>query len=134
MLCLLYEVELCRRKLVKIYHIDKFGEINYSRGVEKRKPHYNLEQVKAVVADPSSRPFTIRASDEGLAMGLSDKQMREVILNLSPRNFLKSMTTYADHRFWQDVYHGLTHDGRVVYVKITIYPDDRPPVIQFKAK
>lgn len=37
------------------------------------------------------------------------------------------MTTYADHREWQDVYHGMTEDGVAVYIKITAYMDGRPP-------
>jgi len=102
--------------------------------MEKRKSYYDLEAVKALVADPSSRPFTMLASDGGLAMGLTDREMREVIMNLSRKDFHKSMTTRADYRFWQDVYHGLTKDGRAVYIKITVYADQRPPIIQFKAK
>ncbi|WP_223294175.1 type II toxin-antitoxin system MqsR family toxin [Chlorobium phaeobacteroides] len=41
----------------------------------------------------------------------------------------KSMTTHHDHKLWQDVYHGMT-----VYIKVTDSDDDRPPVIQFKAR
>ena len=44
------------------------------------------------------------------------------------------MTTHADHQLWQDVYHGKTEDGVLVYIKITGFSDSRPPVIQFKAK
>jgi len=43
------------------------------------------------------------------------------------------MTTYADNKEWQDVYHGMTEDGIAVYIKIAAYAA-RPPVIQFKAK
>jgi motility quorum-sensing regulator / GCU-specific mRNA interferase toxin len=46
----------------------------------------------------------------------------------------KAMTTHVDHRVWQDVYHGVTEDGIPVYIKISAFADDRPPVIQFKAK
>lgn len=60
--------------------------------------------------------------------------MRLVVLALSRRVFYKSMTVHADHREWQDVYHGVTEDGAEVYIKITAYTDGRPPVIQFKAK
>jgi len=35
---------------------------------------------------------------------------------------------------WQDVYHGMTEDGIVVYIKVTRFTGGRPPVIQFKAK
>jgi len=44
------------------------------------------------------------------------------------------MTTYKDHSLWQDIYHGETLDGIAVYIKITRFSDNRPPVIQFKAK
>jgi motility quorum-sensing regulator / GCU-specific mRNA interferase toxin len=44
------------------------------------------------------------------------------------------MTTIEDSSIWQDVYHGITPDGITVYIKITFYDEDRPPVIQFKAK
>ncbi|PJC75401.1 MAG: hypothetical protein CO013_02145 [Syntrophobacterales bacterium CG_4_8_14_3_um_filter_58_8] len=50
------------------------------------------------------------------------------------RDFYKTMTTYKDHRVWQDVYHGRTLEGISVYIKITDFTDGRPPVIQFKAK
>jgi motility quorum-sensing regulator/GCU-specific mRNA interferase toxin len=102
--------------------------------MEKQKPHYNLSQVQAVVADPSSRPFTAMALRGGLALGLVEEEMRQVVLSLSRRDFYKSMTTVANHRDWQDVYHGTTQEGAAVYIKITWYGDDRPPVIQFKEK
>jgi motility quorum-sensing regulator/GCU-specific mRNA interferase toxin len=31
-----------------------------------------------------------------------------VIMALTSANFYKSMTTHADHRIWQDVYHAKT--------------------------
>ncbi|MBF0230874.1 MAG: type II toxin-antitoxin system MqsR family toxin [Desulfamplus sp.] len=34
-------------------------------------------------------------------------------------DFYKSMTTHADHRIWQDVYHPSTPIGEV-YLKITV--------------
>lgn len=102
--------------------------------MEKRTPHYRLSEVQAVVADPGSRPFTATALRGGLAMGLSEPEMRQVVLALARHDFYKSMTTHADHTEWQDVYHGMTQDGVVVYIKITCYSDGRPPVIQFKEK
>jgi len=42
------------------------------------------------------------------------------------------MTTYADHKAWQDVYHAQTPVGREAYIKITMR--DAAPVIQFKEK
>lgn len=34
-------------------------------------------------------------------------------------NFYKSMTSHADHRVWQDVYH-VPWAGLVLYVKLTV--------------
>jgi motility quorum-sensing regulator / GCU-specific mRNA interferase toxin len=56
--------------------------------------------------------------------------MLAVIASLSRRAFYKSMTTYADHRVWQDVYHAATPARKDAYIKIT--PRDAAPVIQFK--
>lgn len=102
--------------------------------MEKRTPHYRLSEVQAVVANLESRPFTATALRGGLALGLTEPEMRQVVLALSRRDFYKSMTTHADYKDWQDVYHGMTQEGVAVYIKITCYSDGRPPVIQFKEK
>jgi|GEM_PF-854590 len=86
------------------------------------------------VATPENRPFTSTALRGGLELGLTESEMRVVVIALSQRNFYKSMTTHADHREWQDVYHDVTDNGVEVYIKITAHTDGRPPVIQFKAK
>jgi motility quorum-sensing regulator/GCU-specific mRNA interferase toxin len=41
------------------------------------------------------------------------------------------MTTYADHRVWQDVYHAHCPNGRMAYIKLTLR-EDGVVVIQFK--
>jgi motility quorum-sensing regulator/GCU-specific mRNA interferase toxin len=33
------------------------------------------------------------------------------------------MTTHADHRIWQDVYHSRTDQGIPVYLKLTVIDD-----------
>jgi motility quorum-sensing regulator/GCU-specific mRNA interferase toxin len=102
--------------------------------MEKRKPHYSLKEVKTVVSDPNSHPFTATARSGGIALGLTPQEMRQVVLRLSPSDFVKSMTTKLDNKVWQDVYHGSTPSGDSVYIKITGYTDGRPPVISFKEK
>ncbi len=102
--------------------------------MDKLTPHHSLADVQAVVIDSTSRPFTVTALRGGFELGLTEQEMRLVVLALSRRNFYKSMTTHADNREWQDVYHGVTGNGAEVYIKITVYKDGRPPVIQFKAK
>lgn len=102
--------------------------------MEKHKPHYTLSEVQALVADPASQPFTGTALQNGLALGLTESEMRQVVSRLSRRVFYKAMTSHADHQVWQDVSHGMTEDGIPVYIKITGFAGGRPPVIQFKAK
>jgi len=102
--------------------------------MEKRKAHYNLEDVKAVVRDPTIYPFTASARRGGSAMGLTPQEMREVVLSLSRSECVKSMTTDQDNRVWQDVYNSKTLSGQDVYIKLTLYDDGRPVVISFKKK
>jgi motility quorum-sensing regulator / GCU-specific mRNA interferase toxin len=42
------------------------------------------------------------------------------------------MTTHADHRIWQDVYHAPTPLGKEAYIKVTMRAE--APVIQFKER
>ena len=63
-------------------------------------------------------------------MGLSDAQALQLIATLDRTRFYKSMTTEADHRIWQDVYHVPTPSG-LAYVKFTLR-DDGAIVISFK--
>ena len=65
-------------------------------------------------------------------MGLTSREMLTVVAELTRRHFYKSMTTYADHSIWQDVYHSSTPVGQEAYIKITMR--DTAPVIQFKER
>jgi motility quorum-sensing regulator/GCU-specific mRNA interferase toxin len=74
--------------------------------------------------------FTKTALDGGRMVGLTTAEMLVVIAAFSRRAFYKSMTTYIDHRIWQDVYHAPTPVRKDAYIKITLR--DMAPVIQFK--
>ena len=100
--------------------------------MEKRTPHYDLARVQADVARLGAAAFTKSALDGARAMGLLTSKMLNVIAALTRRDFYKSMTTYADHRIWQDVYHAPTPVDKDAYIKITMR--DAAPVIQFKEK
>jgi motility quorum-sensing regulator / GCU-specific mRNA interferase toxin len=71
--------------------------------MEKRMPHYDLLQIQAQVARLGAAAFTKTALDGGRSMGLTSADMLRVIAALTRREFYKSMTTYGDHRVWQDV-------------------------------
>lgn len=100
--------------------------------MEKRTPHYDLVNIQAQVTRLGAAAFTKTALDGGRNMGLTTAEMLAVIASLSRRDFYKSMTTYADHRVWQDVYHAATPVGKQAYIKITLR--DQAPVVQFKEK
>ena len=65
-------------------------------------------------------------------MGLTSAEMLKVVAGLRRRNFYKSMTSYADHLVWHDVYHAPTPVGKEAYIKVTIRGS--AVVIQFKEK
>ena len=100
--------------------------------MEKRSPHYDLARVQADVARLEAAAFTKTALDGGRIMGLTTTEMLAVIASLTRHNFYKSMTTYADHRVWQDVYYAETPVRRDACIKITLR--DMAPVIQFKER
>ena len=62
-------------------------------------------------------------------LGFDRAQMLAVVLALTPADFYKSMTTYADHAIWQDVYRPLTSAGEV-YLKLTVI--DELLIVSFK--
>ena len=110
--------------------------LNYPNRVtwimEKRTPHYDLARIQADVARVGVAVFTKTALDGGRDMGLTSAEMLAVIASLTRRAFYKSMTTYADHRVWQDVYHATTPVRKDAYIKVTMR--DTAVVIQFKEK
>jgi len=100
--------------------------------MEKRRPHYALAAMQVQIAAVGAAAFTRTALDGGRAMGLTTSDMLGVIAALGRGDFHKSMTTHADHRVWQDVYHAATPVGRVAYIKLTQV--NERPVVQFKEK
>jgi motility quorum-sensing regulator/GCU-specific mRNA interferase toxin len=75
--------------------------------------------------------FTHAAASGVDALEISDVEAIGVVLALGSINFYKSMTTYIDHRVWQDVYHVVCPNGRMAYIKSTLRADG-VVVIQFK--
>lgn len=100
--------------------------------MEKRNPHHNLAQIKEAVARLGIASFTRSSIDGGREMGLSSADMMAAVLSIDRMMFYKSMTTYQDHKQWQDVYHVPTTAG-VAYVKFTLRTDGAI-VISFKRK
>ena len=89
--------------------------------MEKRTPHCKLTMVKALVEAGKVR-ITYAAEFGAAQMGLGVPEMLAVMMELVPADFYKSMTTYADHTIWQDVYRPSTQAGDV-YLKLTVIDD-----------
>ena len=91
--------------------------------MEKSVPHCKLSVVHALVEVGKVRA-TASAFSGARELGVNDMAgMCTVVLALSARNFYKSMTTHADNRIWQDVYHAKTPAGEAVYLKLTVIDD-----------
>jgi len=100
--------------------------------MEKRKAHYDLNEVKVIVAQRDMDAFTRAAQDNARLMGLDGRTALEMVLGLQRCMLFKSMTTHADRAVWQDVYHALCPNGKTAYIKVTIQVG--ATVIQFKEK
>lgn len=91
--------------------------------MEKRTPHTKLSVVKGLLEAGKVRA-TATAFLGARQFGIYDLQgMCAVVQALTPADFYKSMTSYNDHRIWQDVYHGKTTQGDEVYLKLTVIDD-----------
>ncbi|MGZ8246345.1 type II toxin-antitoxin system MqsR family toxin [Methylomagnum sp.] len=66
------------------------------------------------------------------SLGMKNVDALGVIQGLTRRDFYKSMTTHADHRVWQDVYHAEWR-GLGVYVKFQQDADRYFFTLSFKA-
>ena len=101
--------------------------------MEKHTPHYDLAVVQTLIAQKGIFTFTRTARLGFSEMGLSEAEALQVLLSLRKTMLYKSMTTHADHRVWQDVYHAPPPIGKIAYIKLTLRSDDTV-VIQFKER
>ncbi|MEZ5608186.1 MAG: type II toxin-antitoxin system MqsR family toxin [Burkholderiaceae bacterium] len=91
--------------------------------MEKNTPHCKLAVVHGLVQVGAVRA-TASAFVGARELGINDLTgMCEVVMSLTSAHFYKSMTTHADHRIWQDVYHAQTVQGDAVYLKLTVIDD-----------
>jgi motility quorum-sensing regulator / GCU-specific mRNA interferase toxin len=60
--------------------------------------------------------MTTTALRDATALGFGRTEVCSVVTGMLPSMFVKSMTTYADHTVWQDVYH-VRADDLMLYVK-----------------
>jgi motility quorum-sensing regulator/GCU-specific mRNA interferase toxin len=86
---------------------------------EKRKPHYHLSAIQAQFAGPDGFRTTVTAQEFAFGvLGLDREGVIALVDSVQRRHFVKSMTSFGDHRIWQDVYH-VPYEDMVLYVKFT---------------
>lgn len=101
--------------------------------MEKRRPTYDLDAIKAALASIDGLAMTTSALRDAAALGFDRAGVVETIGGIERRMFYKSMTTFADHRLWQDVYHVLAR-GMTLYVKFQADMVTEFTVMSFKEK
>lgn len=84
--------------------------------MEKRKPSYDLIAIKAAIGSVETLSIKRTALRNAETLGYDDVGIVNIILGIERRMFVKSMTTFENHRLWQDVYHVPAHD-LTLYVK-----------------
>jgi len=89
--------------------------------MEKSTPHCKLTIIKTMIEAGKVRA-TKSALQGAVALGMQHSDMMATIMALTSADFYKSMSTYDDHRVWQDVYRPKTQFGNV-YLKLTVIDD-----------
>jgi motility quorum-sensing regulator / GCU-specific mRNA interferase toxin len=98
--------------------------------MDKRVPHHKLTGIKALVEAGQARA-TASAYRGALELGIEDMAgMCAVVMAVSAKDFHKSMTTHANNRISQDVYHPKSVAGAAVYLKLTVI--DELLIVSFK--
>jgi motility quorum-sensing regulator/GCU-specific mRNA interferase toxin len=100
---------------------------------DKRKPTYDLEAFKAAASTIDGLNATGSAIKGAAAIGFGRADIVATIQTMQRPHFYKSMTSYADHRIWQDVYHVPSEVG-VLYVKFTADAVTEFLLLSFKEK
>jgi motility quorum-sensing regulator/GCU-specific mRNA interferase toxin len=100
---------------------------------EKRKPTYDLDAFKAAFNRVERLAVTSTAVRTAAAIGFGRAEIVATIQAMQREHFYKSMTAYANHRLWQDVYHVPSPAG-VLYVKFTADAVTEFLLMSFKEK
>lgn len=101
--------------------------------MEKRRPTYDLDAVKQVLGSVRTLAITTSALRDATALGFDRNSIAATVQRLERTMFVKSMTTFADHRVWQDVYQ-VPAAELLLYVKVQADVVTEFRVMAFKEK
>ena len=96
--------------------------------MEKFTPTYNLDEFKN-----SNFAITRTANKSAQNLGFFDEDIRRIVSTMKREHFYKSMTSYANHKIWQDVYH-VPCENLILYVKFTQNVISEFTLLSFKEK
>lgn len=109
-----------------IYFCNK--EENFS--MEKSKPHHHLPTIKKLIREGRTE-ITQTALLDALSLGLEQHEVFAIVASLTRKSFYKSMTSYQNSQYWQDVYRPQTSVGKL-YIKLILR--DNVLIVSFKEK
>lgn len=103
--------------------------------MDKKRPTYDLEAIKGALGSVSALAITTTALRDAVALGYDRASIVSTIKHIERGMFYKSMTTNADHRVWQDVYHvPVLGEDMVLYVKFQADVITEFRIMSFKEK
>ena len=100
---------------------------------DKLRPTYDLETIKTVFSSVERLKLTGSALKDATAIGFGRSEIVAIIQTMERKHFYKSMTSNANHRLWQDVYH-VPSDAGLLYVKFTADVVTEFLLLSFKEK
>lgn len=100
--------------------------------MDKSKPHHDLEKAKSLIRAGSYRTTFLALAGAKLLGFKTETEIGQFLLALGRANFYKSMTSNQNHKEWQDVYHAIAPNGKLIYIKFTVKEDVL--VLSFKEK
>lgn len=100
---------------------------------EKKRPTYDLEAFKAAFSSVESIQMTFTAANDASNLGFGKPEIMDTLQAMRQSQFYKSITSNADYKVWQDVYHVPTKVG-VLYVKFTADTVTLFKLLSFKEK
>jgi len=96
-------------------------------------PTYDLDELKALLSDPSTRIVRRRDRAEAARLGYpSDDDMVARVLLVKKSEFQKTMEAEACPGLWQDVYKTVEPSGIRLYIKLQKNEDGDGVLISFK--
>ena len=99
-----------------------------ARALDKFTPTYDLERFKS--SNYEITETAIRCAGD---LGMNRRGIVKVISTMKKEHFYKSMTSYINHKVWQDVYH-VPYENKIIYIKFTKGTITEFRLLSFKEK